>query len=174
MGSSYAVPDEILALDERERAFVEGVVLDGRSPRQAALVAGYVDHYQTRLVRRPKIAAAFRSLRLPDSHRLIASVGEVRERLTAILRDPGTRAGDKTTAASLLLKVDGALGPETYVDARQQSVVYQIGAGTPAALLDVLDVLARLADGEAVQAPEAARVLQEYTQLAEAGHGSEG
>ena len=53
------------------------------------------------------------------------------------------------------------MGPETFVDARVQSVVYQIGAEAPEALLDVLDALARIADGEEVTAQEATRILGE-------------
>lgn len=157
----YDVPEEVLALDARERIFVEGVVLDGLNLAEAARRARYSDSYQTRLRRRPKIRAALIALRLPDSDRLIASVAQLRESLseTALTAD---KAADRNGAASLLLKVEGALGPETYVDARVQSITYQVGAGSPLALLDVLDALGRLAAGETVESKDAARILESY------------
>lgn len=156
------IPPEVLDLDDRERAFVEGVVLEGLTWAEAGRRAGYTEGYQSRLRRRPKISAAIKALRIPDSERLILGVAEIRERLSDIARDETQRTGDRTKAMEHLLKIEGALGPETYVDARQQSVTYQVGAGTPETLLDVLDALLRLSLGETVSPEEAKAALEAY------------
>jgi hypothetical protein len=160
----YPVPPEVAILDTRERRFVEYAILDGLPLERAAIEAGYCPNYSTRLRRRPKIMAAIRALRIPDSERLIASVAQLRERLSRTALDEETKDSDRNQATALLLKVEGALGPETFVDARVQSVAIHIGAEAPEALLDVLDALARLADGETIPAEEAGRILAAYTE----------
>jgi len=152
------------ALHERHREFVQVYLSNGYNATKAADAVGYSAPAVAgcRMMRRADIKRAIADLRIPDLERVIATVAEVRENLTTIALDPTVKPSDRTAASALLLKTFGALGPDVLLDARTQTVVYQIGEGASVDLLDALDVLRRMGEGEAVDPAEAQAALQNY------------
>jgi hypothetical protein len=157
---------------------IESDPLDGLTEKQTAFVLAYCEHGQAtraardagygapqvaawRCMNHPRVRGAIAAIRAAVFDEQIASVREVSAALTAIVRDDKAKATDQIAASNTLLKVQGALGPDAYVDNRTQTVAVHIGADTPLDLLDTLDLLRRLAAGEAVEPSEAAECLAE-------------
>lgn len=167
---------EMDALAPQQRTFVLAYLQPTATAASAAREAGYAaSTYGWRILRSPKVQAAIRALRIPDEMRKIASIGEIRENLSSTIRDEMAKPSDRTAASSTLLKSLGALGgPEMVIDARRQSITYQVSSGTPLAILDVLDVVRRVARGEMVPTREAAEALAGYlaTKTLDSGEGA--
>ena len=158
-------PASIQALHPRHAAVLASYLSNGYQAARAAESVGYAHPSAdgSRILRRADVRRALADLRTLDSDRMIATVAEIRENLTRIALDPEGRASDRTAASAHLLKSLGALGgPEIAVDARSQTVVYRIGEGSSAALLDALDILRRVGAGESVEPSEAQEVLDTY------------
>lgn len=156
--SEHFEPDPLHGLVEGHRAFVLAYAEHGDGPR-AAEQAGYERRESWRLLRARGVVAALEQMRGAIAEAQIANVRECQAALTEIVRDRTTKAADRIAAANTILKVAGALGPEAWVDARTQTVQVVIGADAPLDMLDMLDVLSRLAAGVTVDPSEAAALL---------------
>lgn len=161
--------DPMMGLTERQRGYVDAYMRHGSSLR-AAREAGYSEGSLVSAAHRcrhnPNVRRALARMRSAVTDEQIADVREIQTHLSEIVRSDTARDADRNTAAATLLKVQGALGPDAYVDNRTQTVQVHIGADAPLDLLDALDVLARLADGQHVDATEAADVLARLTSKA--------
>lgn len=156
--SEHYEPDPLQRLNERQRVFVQEYAEHGDA-RRAAEEAGYERREAWRLLRARVVIDALEQLRDSIAEAQIANVRECQAALTEIVRDRSTKTADRIAAANTILKVAGALGPEAWIDARSQTVQVVIGADAPLDMLDVLDVLTRLAAGERVDPSEAAALI---------------
>lgn len=165
------LPTPLLALLPRERAYVLGILEHGDRTKAAA-EAGYANPRVEgwRLARRPRVTQALGELREAIADHAIAKPREVLAHLTEIVRGThqGAKSNDVVSASNILLKAQGAIGPEAMIDARKQTVI-QIGADAPIELLDALDILRRIADGETVDPSEAGDVLAGLRELPHTG-----
>jgi len=158
-------PDQLAALldlNPAQAAFALAYLETGKAT-SAARVAGWADPIRQgwAALRNPRISAALDQLRRGIPGITTSSIEESLDRLTSIARDPDVKPEVRISATNSLLKVQGAMGPETYVDARSQKVVYQIGAEASTDTLQAMALLLRLADGEPVSPEEARDCLSE-------------
>lgn len=153
--------DPFVGLSRQEIEFVQGWIRTG-SPGKAAREAGYSSPAGAMLLRKPLIRACLFRLRAIDPDLGVARVEEARSILTEIARDTEAKNSDRIRASEILLKTQGALGPEVYVDARTQNaaVTYVIGTGAPSAVLDACEVLRQVIAGETVDTALAVRTLE--------------